>query len=60
VLEARVSARSGDASDADAKVLRQVLGADPGPLSWHVLDASGDPLPAARAALGLPPLDEPA
>lgn len=55
VLEARVSARSGDASDADAAVLRQVLTADPGALSWHVLDATHNPEPAARAALGLPP-----
>jgi predicted kinase len=55
VLEARVSARSGDASDADASVLRRVLAADPGPLSWHVLDASADAEAAARAALGLPP-----
>ncbi len=30
VLEARVSARSGDASDADAAVLRRVLAVDPG------------------------------
>jgi aminoglycoside phosphotransferase family enzyme/predicted kinase len=55
VLEARVSARYGDASDADASVLRQVLAADPGPLSWHVLDAAAEAEPAARAALGLPP-----
>jgi len=55
VLEARVSARSGDASDADATVLRRVLAADPGPLSWHVLDASADAEAAARAVLGLPP-----
>jgi predicted kinase len=55
VLEARVSARSGDASDADAAVLRQALHADPGALSWHVLDATDSPEPAARNALGLPP-----
>lgn len=55
VLEARVSARSGDASDAGATVLRAVLHADPGALSWQVLDATDTPEPAARAALGLPP-----
>jgi aminoglycoside phosphotransferase family enzyme/predicted kinase len=59
VLKARISARVGDASDADASVLRQVLTTDPGPMSWHVIDASADPRGAASAALGLPPLDEP-
>lgn len=56
VLERRVAARRGDASDADAAVLRRVLAADPGPLSWHVLDATADAEPAARAVLGLPPV----
>jgi aminoglycoside phosphotransferase family enzyme/predicted kinase len=56
VLEARVAARRGDASDADAAVLRRVLAAHPGPLSWHVLDATLDAEPGARAALGLAPV----
>lgn len=59
VLEARVSARSGDASDADAAVLRRVLAVDPGPIGWQVLDATHDPAPAARRLLGLPPLRDP-
>jgi predicted kinase len=52
VLEARIAARTGDASDADVAVLAAAAGRDPGPLTWRVLDASGDPLPAAREALG--------
>ena len=47
----RVSARTGDASDATADVVRSQLGADTGPMTWHRLDAT---LPmadlAARAA----------
>ncbi len=52
VLEARIAARTGDASDADVAVLAAAAGRDPGPLTWRVLDASGDPLPAACEALG--------
>jgi predicted kinase len=52
VLLARIAARRGDASDADAAVAERAARADPGPLGWLPLDASGDPLPAARAALG--------
>jgi aminoglycoside phosphotransferase family enzyme/predicted kinase len=42
-LIARVSARQGDASDADASIVRRQLAADVGPLSgpWHALDANG-------------------
>jgi uncharacterized protein len=42
-LIARVSARRGDASDADASIVRLQLAADVGPLSsaWHALDANG-------------------
>lgn len=42
-MMARVSARQGDASDADAGVVRQQLAADVGALSrsWHVIDANG-------------------
>jgi len=40
VLEARVAARQGDASDADIAVLRAQLGRDLGVMRWRVLDAS--------------------
>jgi aminoglycoside phosphotransferase family enzyme/predicted kinase len=45
VLEARVAARTGDASDADVRVLRDQLARDPGPMSWRVLDAACPTLP---------------
>lgn len=56
-LVARVSARQGDASDADAGVVRQQLAADIGALSqsWHVVDANGtrdDILARASGMLG--------
>jgi hypothetical protein len=56
VLMARVRGRKGDASDADAAVLRAQLEVDPGPLTWTKVDAGGDPgTVAARAGkvLGL-------
>ena len=52
LLEARIAARTGDASDADAAVLAAAAARDAGPVAWQVLDAAGDPLPAAREALG--------
>ncbi|MBL6079322.1 AAA family ATPase [Belnapia sp. T18] len=52
VLEARIAARTGDASDADAAVLAAAAARDAGPMAWGVLDAAGDPLPAACEALG--------
>jgi len=42
VLEARVAARSGDASDATVAVLRRQLGYDIGRIDWTRVDASGD------------------
>lgn len=45
-LLARIAARRGDASDADATVLQAQLTRDPGRLDWHRL-ASGDPLQTA-------------
>ncbi len=51
VLEARVAARTGDASDATVEVLRQTLAADPGLMGWARLDATDDPLPAALGAM---------
>ncbi|RYJ03168.1 MAG: hypothetical protein EON47_05030, partial [Acetobacteraceae bacterium] len=53
VLEKRIAARRGDASDADAAVLAAAAARDPGPIAWTVLDAAADPIPAAREALGL-------
>ncbi|WP_052214861.1 AAA family ATPase [Belnapia sp. F-4-1] len=52
VLEARIAARTGDASDADLAVLAAAAARDAGPLAWRMLDAAGDPLPAACEALG--------
>jgi hypothetical protein len=53
---ARVRGRTGDASDADAAVLKAQLEVDPGLLTWTKVDAGGDPgTVAARAGkvLGL-------
>jgi aminoglycoside phosphotransferase family enzyme/predicted kinase len=41
-LIARVDARRGDASDADAAVVRSQLARPTGPISWTRLDARGD------------------
>ena len=41
VLSGRVTARRGDASDADAAVVRRQLGYDIGELTWQRLDAAG-------------------
>lgn len=48
LLVARVTARKGDASDADAAVVRKQSGFDVGPVDWHVVDTSG----AKEATLG--------
>jgi aminoglycoside phosphotransferase family enzyme/predicted kinase len=39
VMAQRISGRSGDASDADVKVLEQQLKRDPGPMTWKALSA---------------------
>ncbi|MBL6454761.1 AAA family ATPase [Belnapia sp. T6] len=57
VLEARIAARTGDASDADAAVLAAAAARDPGVVTWQPLDAAGDPLPAALEGLGITPAD---
>jgi aminoglycoside phosphotransferase family enzyme/predicted kinase len=51
VLEARVGARVGDASDADVAVLRSQLTRDLGAMTWRVLDASPPAEATARAWL---------
>ncbi|WP_424812853.1 AAA family ATPase [Roseococcus sp. YIM B11640] len=53
VLRARVAARRGDASDADAAVLEAAAARDPGPLAWHQLDATSPPEVVARKMLDL-------
>ena len=40
VLEQRILARRGDASDADVAVLRQAAANDPGPGAWLAVDAT--------------------
>jgi len=51
VLEKRIAGRRNDASDADAAVLRKQLAIDPGPLHWTCIDAVGNAVGAAHAAL---------
>jgi predicted kinase len=54
VLEARIAARSGDASDATVAVLRRQLGYNIGRIDWRRIDVGGDAdasLTRARAAL---------
>lgn len=48
-LRARVAARVGDASDADAAVVEAASRLDPGPIDWHRLDAADDPIAGALA-----------
>ncbi len=55
VRVARVGARTGDASDADAEIARAQERYDLGPLDWHDVDASGTPeetLQRSKAKLG--------
>jgi predicted kinase len=51
VLRARVTARRGDASDADVAVLEAAAARPVGPLDWAEIPAAADPVPAARARL---------
>ncbi len=54
LLEGRVSGRTGDASDADAAIVRRQLGYELGEIDWARVDASGGAeatLAAASAAL---------
>lgn len=50
VLVARVDARHGDASDADAGVVRRQLGYDLGRITWPRVDASGSPAQVSARA----------
>jgi aminoglycoside phosphotransferase family enzyme/predicted kinase len=55
VLEARLMARRGDASDADVAVLRQAAARDPGPIAWARLDATApDVQDRARSLIANP------
>ena len=52
----RVEARTGDASDADAGVVRKQLAYETGAVSWRRIDASGNPEKVkARAVAALSP-----
>ena len=42
VQAARLRARTGDASDADTKVLDAQLASDLGMMTWHRIDAAGN------------------
>ncbi len=56
LLASRVGARRGDASDADAGIVRQQLAYDTGAMGWTRIDASGAPdetLKRARAQLAI-------
>ena len=50
---ARVDARSGDASDATAGVVRVQQGYETGDIAWARLDADGDPAAVLYAAKGM-------
>src|SRR5690606_13387357 len=50
-LVRRVDARQGDASDADAAVVRRQMDYDLGEMTWDRLDAGGAPEEVAAAAL---------
>ena len=52
-LTRRVSARRGDASDADAEVVRAQTQKETGPVDWHRIDASRGIEEMAHAAQGL-------
>ncbi|QEX14785.1 hypothetical protein FRZ44_00600 [Hypericibacter terrae] len=58
ILEARVRDRRGDASDADALVLRRQLERSAGPMTWRILGAAGpltETVAAAHEALASTP-----
>ena len=53
VLESRVSARRGDASDADVAVLRRAATHDPGPGEWLAVDTTNADATLADVRAGL-------
>jgi len=53
VLMQRLTARTGDASDATPDVLRQQLATDPGALAWPTIDVSGSREEVSAQARGL-------
>jgi predicted kinase len=53
IMVARIGARSGDASDATAEVLREQLGYDLGEITWCRLEVSGALAEATAAAEGI-------
>lgn len=53
-LRARVAARVGDASDADEAVVEAASRLDAGPIDWHCIDATGDPIAEALALSSRP------
>ncbi|MEO1016500.1 MAG: AAA family ATPase [Pseudomonadota bacterium] len=58
ILEARVTARQGDASDADAVIVRRQRALDKAEVAWPKVQTDGDVADAierVRVALGLPP-----
>ena len=50
VMVARVAARTGDASDATAEVVRRQLGYDLGAVTWHRIEVSGEESEVAATA----------
>jgi predicted kinase len=53
-LATRMTARRNDASDATAEIVSRQLGADPGPIDWHRIEALGtmaETLTAVKQAL---------
>lgn len=52
ILAERIGARTGDASDADAAVMRRQLARGPGELDWNRVDASGDAAALVRRLAG--------
>lgn len=59
VLRQRVAARRGDASDATVAILERAAQRDSGPITWHVVDATSDPLPQVRKLLDSEPQASP-
>ncbi len=59
VMEARIAARTNDASDATVAVLRRQRTYDVGRLDWHHIDATGDAASTLAASLALATAPDP-